>query len=135
MARIPDIERRLLNWARWRALMSDGGGNFARASMEERVDGEGWDAPTVINTLDAEAEETERGVLLLQSPLRAAVEIIYIGNGTIKRKAARLCVSEATLYLRVDQAHRALASWLSEKARAQQEHKRRLQALQGAARP
>jgi hypothetical protein len=135
MARIPDIERRLLNWQRWRALMHDGGGNFARASTEERVDGQGWDAPTVINTLDAEAEITEQGVMALASPLRAAVESMYLAGGGVARKARRLCISEATLYLRVEQAHRALASWLSDRTLVQRAQQERMQALQRAARP
>lgn len=135
MARIEDIERRLLNWARWRALMQDGGGNYARASLEERVDGQGYDAPTVIGTSDAEAEVTDHAVMALESHLRAAVEAHYLGNGTAERKARRLFVSLATLKLRIEAAHRAISSWLSDRARTQREQRLRVEMLNNRSRP
>lgn len=136
MARIEDIERRLLNWARWRALMADGGGRFARVTLgEERVDGEGWDAPTVIGTDDAEAEVTEQAVMALPSPQRAAVEAHYLGTGTAARKAARLCIAVATMYQRVEVAHRSIARWLADRVQMQREQRARVEALQSAARP
>lgn len=136
MARIEDIERRLLNWARYWALMEGGGGNFASSDMtQERVDGGGWDAPTVIGTNDAEAEETERAVQSLEPGLEAAVREYYLEGGSIKRRASSVGVSVATLYLRIEQAHRAISNWLSEQARARDEQRRRVEALRVSVRP
>lgn len=131
MARIPDIERGLLNWARWRAQMQDGGGNFARVDFTtERVDGGGWDTPSPIPTNDAEAELYDKAVRALASELRQAVEMVYIKGGGMRDKARRLGVSEATVYLRIDKAHLAISGWLSEHKRAQDEQRRRTEALQ-----
>lgn len=131
MARIPDIERRLLNWARWRISSSCGGLGYARASMEEeRVDGVGYDAQAKMPTIDHEAADTDAAVQRLDSRLKATVESVYLASGTMRRKAARLCCSEATIYARIDEAHRALTSWFSGKAaeaRAERERVERLQ--------
>lgn len=133
MRMLPDIDRRLLNWARY-ILMMQGGGNMARVSTEERVDGEGYDAPTVIPTNDHEAEETHAGVQTLRSELRAAVECWYLAPGGVSQKCRRLCVSETTLRERIGQAHRALAQWLSDKVQAARAQRERVEALQRSAR-
>lgn len=133
MARIPDIERGLLNWARWRAQMQDGGGNFARVDFTmERVDGGGWDTPTPIPTNDAEAEVYDRAVRALATELRQAVEMVYIKGGGMRDKARRLGVSEATVYLRIDRAHIAISGWLRDRKQAQDDQRRRTEDLQRA---
>lgn len=136
MAKLPDIERRLLNWARWRLRNMGTGGNFATTRWdEERVDGGGYDAPTVIGTNDAEAEVMQQAVMALPSHLRATVEAVYLGNGTQQQKAWRLCISLPTIHSRVDQAHRRLAGWLTERASQQRSQRERMEALQASARP
>lgn len=135
MARIPDIERGLLNWARWRAQMQDGGGNFARVDFTaERVDGGGWDTPTPIPTNDAEAELYDKAVKALASELRQTVEMVYIKGGGMRDKARRLAVSEATVYMRIDKAHIAISSWLRDHKQAQDDQRKRMEALQRSAR-
>lgn len=134
MRMLQDMDRRLLNWARYVALMCDGG-RVGRAGTEHRVDGVGWDAPTVIPTGDAEAEETGRGVVTLRSELRAAVECWYLGAGGVAAKAQRLCCSESTLRERIGLAHRQLGQWLADKALAARRERERVEALRSAAWP
>ncbi|WP_449574979.1 hypothetical protein [Methylibium petroleiphilum] len=133
MARDPDMERRLRNWARWRIGNSSGGLGFASAKLEERVDGGGYDAQARMPTIDHEAGETEEAVLALDSRLRATVESVYVASGTVSSKAARLCCSEATIHARIIEAHRALARWFSEKAATRREERARVEKLQRAA--
>lgn len=132
MRMLEDMDRRLLNWARW-VLMTKGGGRMAAPSFEARVDGEGWDAPTVIPTNDAEAEETHAGVMTMPSEQRAAVENWYVGTGGVASKARRLCISETTLRERVGMAQRRLNAWLTDKRQAAQQERERNEKLQRAA--
>ena len=129
-----DMDRRLQNWARYLHTMRDGGGDFARTSMAERVDGQGWDAPTVIPTNAAEAEETHAGVMQLPSELRAAAETWYLAGGGVAAKCRRLCISETTLRQRIGLAHRQLGQWLADKALQARRLRERVEALQAGAR-
>lgn len=135
MARIEDIERRLLNWARWRA--GAGGGGLGYTSVDLTLANAGRDGylDATVPTLDVEAEETDRGLNELDYPLREAVYAGYLGGGSMKTKAQRLGCSEATLYARIDQAHYRLSSWLSGRAAAAREQRQRMEALQQTARP
>lgn len=123
--------RRLDNWARYRRQLA-GGGRIAGPSLEARVDGAGWDAPTVIPTSDAEAEETENGVMQLPSVQRAAVEAWYLLPGGVAQRAARLCCSETTMRERVALAHRTLGNWLNDRHEAAKRQRERVEALQRA---
>lgn len=125
-----DMDRRLQNWARWRAFREDGG-RVATCSFGERVDGGGFDAPTVIPTSDAEAEETEAG-------LRAALDVThqravcawYLGGGGVAQRCRRAECSETELRTRVALAHRKLGQWLTDKRAAADAERRRVEALQ-----
>jgi DNA-directed RNA polymerase specialized sigma24 family protein len=132
MARIDWIESRLLNWARWWAITKTGGGNYAHAGYTERVDGQGWDAETVIPTNDAEAEETHQAVATLEPERRVAVEMAYLGTGSVAERARRRGISMATLYARVDQAHWVLARWFNDQEQARRAELLRVEALQRA---
>lgn len=135
MRMLPDIDRRLLNWARYLWMMQSGGRVAGGGEIQERVDnGDGWDAPAIVPTDDNEAEETHAGVLTLPSELRAAVECWYLAPGGVSQKCRRLCVSETTLRERIGQAHRALAQWLSDKVQAARAQRERVEALQRSAR-
>lgn len=134
MRRDEEWDRRLDNWARYRLSMGSLGLARSRAFDEARVDGQGWDAPTVVPTNAAEAEETHAGVMALDSPLRAAVEVWYLHGGGVTSKCLRLCVSETTLRDRIALAHCKLRQWLSDKVAAQREQRRRVEALQLQAR-
>jgi len=135
MARIEDIERRLLNWARWRSGVARSGMGYGRISMEHRVDGEGYDAQAVIPTIDVEASTTDIAVSALASHLRATVEIVYLDPGGMRHKAARLCCSEATIKTRIWEAHRQLSAWFADRAARQRDARARIESLQRAARP
>lgn len=130
MARIPEIERRLLNWARWRA-----GPRIGSAGYTERVDGEGWDAPTVIPTDSAEAEETEKAVQQLEPTLRKAVIDVYTGSGDIASKARLAGIAVATLHARVERAHKLLQRVFDDARAAAEAQRQRVEALQATARP
>ena len=124
MARIPEIERRLLNWARCRLGPSIG------TSGTTRVDGEGWDAPTVIPNNEADAAETERAVQSLESSQRTAVIDVYTGSGDIRSKAKKAGISVATLYSRVDAAHKCLDRWFRDQHQAAEAERVRVEKLQ-----
>jgi len=130
MARIEDIERRLLNWARWRIDRTGGVLGYAAATLEERVDGEGWDAQAVIPTVDCEASDTELAVQVLEGRLKATVEMVYLQGGGMRRKAERLCCSEATVHARIDEAHRKLSTWFTDRQQQRQAERERVQRLQ-----
>lgn len=129
MARNEYAHLRLTLWALWCAR-NRGGGQFASASVAERVDGAGWDAPTVIRNLDAEADETDKAVSAQADEMRKALTAFYQGGGTVEKKAARLGVSPSTLYLRVEQGTHAVARWLEDRQRAAEAERERVEALQ-----
>jgi DNA-directed RNA polymerase specialized sigma24 family protein len=130
MARIEDIERRLLNWARWRIDRTSGVLGYAAAPLAERVDGEGWDAHALIPTVDCEASDTEVAVQALEGRLKATVEMVYVQGGGMRRKAERLCCSEATVHARIDEAHRKLSNWFTDRQQQREAERERVQQLQ-----
>lgn len=128
MARIPDMDRRLNNWARWRAGGRSGGLGFASVNLAKAFEDRRSDREAIIPTSDVEAEITDRGVLALPSDLRATVEQCYLYGSSIASKCRRLACSEATYHARIERAHRALSAWLTEReaaARAQRERMER----------
>lgn len=134
MARIEDIERRLLNWARWRFGAGSGGLGYATVNLVG-VGGRDNVREAIIPTVDCEAEETDQAVFALPGELRATLEVVYLQGGTMATKARRLCCSEPTIYSRIDRAHRCIQSWLAERDRARREQRSRTEALQRMARP
>lgn len=135
MARIEDMERRLLNWSRWRAGLASGGLGYASANIEDRVDGEGYDAQAIVPTVDCEASVTQDGVMALPSHLRATLEAVYLSGGTMKRKAERLCCPEGTIKARVWEAHRKLQAWLADRTARSRAERDRVETLLARARP
>jgi len=130
MARLPDIERRLLNWARWKIGCTSGGLGYASVAIVERIDLKGWDSQAHIPTVDTEAEQTEQAVQALDGRLRMTVVTFYIDGGSERKKLAKLCCSKTTLHARIDEAHRALSAWLSGQASAAREERARVERLQ-----
>lgn len=135
MRMLDDMDRRLRNWARWCWQLSAGGRPAGGGAtwLEERVDGEGYDAPTVIPTFDAEAEETGKAVVAMPSELRAAVEAWYCGAGGVAQKCRRLCVSETTLRARVCRSHRWLGQWLADRKLTADRERERVEAARRSA--
>lgn len=134
MARIDDIERRLLNWARWKSGAGSGGMGYAGVNMDSGGGSDGY-REAVIPTMDCEAEETDRAVMSLASELRASVELVYTGRGTRADMARRLCITEGMLYRRIGQAHARIQQWLADLAQVRRHQRGRIEALQKSARP
>lgn len=134
MARNEEMERRCLNWARWKDGAGSGGlGYGSNAGMWSEVARDGY-RTAVVPTSDVEAEQTDRGVAALESRLRRTVEVYYLGTGSIDERCKQLQISRATIYVRVDRAHEALSAWLRE-VEAQARHEReRLELLARARR-
>lgn len=120
MARLDWVHQRLLNWQRY-MLRRDGGSAFSKPSYEERVDGEGWDAPTVIPINDDEARKTGEAIDRLPGELIAAVRVKYLGvlqpsnrrervATTEAAQLAKLCCHRSTLYARLERADRLLSA-------------------------
>jgi hypothetical protein len=134
MARIEEIERRLLNWARWRLGAGAGGLGYASVKMDAEAGRAGY-REAVVPTVDCEAEETDQAVMALPSELRRTVEVVYLEGGCAAAKACRLAVAEPTVKARVWQAHRKLADWLRDREAGRRVQRARVEALQVLARP
>lgn len=124
-----EMDRRLINWARWTHMRGSVPGAGA---MESRVDGAGWDAPTVIPLLDAEAEETGKGVQTLENALRYAVSVWYLSSGGVAKRAAQCACSETELRRRIERGQRALGQWLQSKREAAELERTRVERLHAA---
>ncbi len=136
MPRDADIHRRLINWADWLAGLRSRGLGFATANMAaERVDGEGYDAPSRNPVFDDEAETTDKAVRALVDDLRKTVVLVYTGPGGIQRIAQQLGVSEPTVHARVVQAHYRIKVWLSDLVVEERTQRERDDAIRQAARP
>lgn len=137
MARDADIHRRLINWADWLAGLRSKGLGFAAANMAaERVDGEGYDAPSRNPVFDDEAEITDKAVRALQpAELKRTVVLVYTGPGGIKRIAQQLGVAEVTVHARIGQAHHKIQAWLSDRAQDARVQRERDDAVRRSVRP
>lgn len=135
MAKIEEIERRLLNWGRWKHGAGAGALGYARVNYSEPATDRDNYHEAVIPTFDCEAEVTDQAVRALVSELRATVEVYYVLGGGLAAKARRLAVAEATVKSRIDRTHRLIQAWLAERERGQLEQRRRVERLTQAARP
>lgn len=129
MARIEDVERRLQNWARWKVSRGAGHMGFAGVNWGADVGTRSAYRESKIPTSDCEAEETDRAVLSLAGPLRAAVVEVYTGRGFVADHLNRLQCSHRTMYARIDQAHRVLDAWFMAAEQARREERRRVEEL------
>jgi len=136
MARIEEIERRLLNWARWKAGGRSGGLGYSAINLVTAGSGGGRDGyrESVIPTNDCEADETDQAVMSLPSELRRTLEVVYVEGGGMAAKARRLCCAEATVHARVDQAHRKISRWLADQNASRQAQRERIERLQTSVR-
>lgn len=135
MRKDPHMERRMLNWVRWREGACSIGLGYGSASIWNRikVDGQGY-REAVIPTDAVEAEQTERAVEALPAYLRATVHVYYLTDEPMERKAASLACGVSTVHARVADAHRRIVAWFSDRQRADAEHRDREAAVQRAAR-
>lgn len=121
MAKIEDIERRLLNWARWKLGGTSGGLGYAKVRYGDGVTASRY-REAVIPTNDCEAEETDRAVGELGAQARRVVEVEYLSGKTMRWKVAFLGRSESSIKATIWQAHRDIAQWVArreERARAE----------------
>lgn len=135
MPRIESIEFRLLNWARWKQGAGGGRLGYSGINMTNPTPGvRDPYAETPIPVRDVEASETDQAVQLLPGDLKATVIEYYIGRGGEADHLRELCCAKATLYARIDRAHRLLADHFAAKQDRQREERERLDLLQREAR-
>ena len=132
------IDDRLQNWARYRIRNMEGGGNFAHSSMEERVDGQGYDALEVIRNDEADAAEIERAMQLLEQGVLKIVLLHYIENKPIKVKLAKAGLSKARYYellgLGRIKVEAQVAQWVAERNERAKAERSRLSTVMREAR-
>lgn len=130
MARIEDIERRLLNWARWKASESRGGSmGYARTNWGADVSTSSRYREARIPLSDCEAEEMDRAIAAL-SPfeLRQTVSVYYLAASE-NDALARLQCARPTLHARIGRAHLALQHWLAQQQLARELERQRVEAV------
>lgn len=136
MARIEWVEHRLLNWARWKLCQGSGMLGYAAVNLAESSSGRDGYVEARIPISDVDATETDQCISQLNPPgLALTVREFYLGRGGIKDKARRLCCAEATVYARVDQAHRQLSTLLADRQRRRDVERERIEAVQQSVRP
>jgi DNA-directed RNA polymerase specialized sigma24 family protein len=138
MARIDWIEQRLQNWVRWRLSRGSGQLGYASVDLTNLADSDaGRDGyiTATIPTSDIEAAATEDAVVRLPSELKATVECVYLGAGTLREKMRRLAIAEPTLHTRIGRAHRLLADHFLAQQGRQRAERERVERLRDGARP
>lgn len=112
MARIPDIEARLLRWAQG-VTLGDGSGFPSMSVLHPE-----WQPPSpgVTPTLKAlpgsDVLETHRAISRLSERLIVTLVLHYILKPPLAEQARMLDCGEATVYARVERAHGLLAEGL-----------------------
>jgi len=116
MARDPNIERRLVNWARWMDGAGDVGLGYGSASIWNRVKVDcSPNRQSVIPTNAVEAEQTDRAIKSLPPELIETVHLHYLGRGsTIAAVAVVLGCAVSTVHWRIKDAHRRITVWISD---------------------
>lgn len=135
MIRDQYTERRLLNWARWRAGAGDVGLGYGSASMwnTERVD-HSPRRDAVIPTNAVEASETEDAINSLPGFLKMTVHVYYLSDESVEVMAQRLVCGVSTVHSRIRDAHRKIATWFSDRAMWAAAERRRNEEIQAVAR-
>lgn len=134
MARIEDIERRLLNWARWRAGAGSGGMGYAGVNWGSDGGTRSAYREARIPTLDCDGEEMDRAVRSLSSELRRTVEVHYCESRSEVDAMARLACGRSTLHARLGRAHLLLQAWLANQQRLRDDERARVEAIEQAGR-
>lgn len=128
MARIEWIHQRLRNWQRWVSIRTS---SYASVDLTvDVVDRTPWeDASIPID--DCEASLTDEAVRKLPDPLPDTVAVFYLEAGSSATRAKHLHIQERAMYDRIDRAHLLLDSWFSERNRASQAERKRVESLDG----
>jgi DNA-directed RNA polymerase specialized sigma24 family protein len=134
MARIDDVERRLLNWARWLLGGRSGGLGYATVSYGAVGADSSKFREAVIPTSEAEAVDTDDAVKQLANELRQVVWLHYREGQSVASLSVRICCSVATVYNRLDRAHRQLDQVFCDQANARRAERARVENIAAAAR-
>lgn len=129
MAKIEEVERRLLNWARWKHGAGSGGLGFSRSSWDTEPSGTRYREAT-IPTVDCEASQTDAAVNALEDRLKKTVIQVYLTNASPAIDARELGCGESAVRYRVAEAHRRIANWFTDLQQRQAEERRRVELLQ-----
>lgn len=113
-----ETQRRMENWARWRADKGSSAGFIGMTNAYE-LEGRGRRAEMSIPLLNGEAMAVDQAVARLPHELKPVVEWYWLEKGTSRQKAAKCRCSPATFYSRLRQAHLRIAAHLSEQRRLQ----------------
>ena len=135
MARDVEVERRLLNWARWKRGVSVGGlGHGApSASAAAGFSGGGGYREAVIPVWDTEAAVTDQAVAALPDELRGTVRVVYLDPAPEATMALELGIAVRTLHARVERAHGLVRGWLAEREQRLRAERERVDRLQRGA--
>lgn len=131
MARDPDIERKLLNWARAKAGGQSGGLGYATVNLQIEGDARRYREATI--PIDAcEADITDQAVKALAPVPRETVQQLYLRNLSMREVAAKARIGEQAARARIWKAHAELRTWFAERERKAASERARVQQLQRA---
>ena len=135
MARLDWIDRRLLNWARWKLNSGSGPLGFAAVDLSNPTP-EVRDpfAEAAIPTLSIEASETDDAVQRLPGELKATLLEFYTGRGGLTDHLRRLVCAKATLYARLERADRLLADHFNARDDRARAERQRVESMLASAR-
>jgi hypothetical protein len=136
MARIEWVHFRLLNWSRWMLTQGMGPLGYAGVDLTDPTPSElapYEQAPVPTNAI--EASDTNEAVHKLPGELKATVLEHYTGKGTQADHVKRLVCSRATLYARIERAHRLLAEHFNARRDRRDAERERVERVIQANRP
>lgn len=117
MSKITEVERRLINWARWKASEGAIGGlGYASPSTFSGVGGGAYGS--AIPMLGHEAADTDSAIMELGRDAQATLFEVYVSDPPSDVLSQRLGVGADAVRRRVDQAHRALQRIFEDRAQA-----------------
>jgi DNA-directed RNA polymerase specialized sigma24 family protein len=128
-----EVERRLLNWARWRAGGQRGGLGYASVSLGAQTSSARY-RESVIPTSAGEAMETDEAVQRLEALLRRVVTRHYADGLSVSAISIEMRCAVSTVYARLDRAHLLLDAAFHEMALARRAERERVEALTASAR-
>ncbi len=117
--RRPDVELRLVNWARWTwRKVGRGEGYSQRNTIARWGEGTSTWREARIPIIDEDAAVTDEAVRALELRLQDTVRAMYLEEITYREASARLGCASSTVHARVGEAHEAIHRWLAQRAAA-----------------